>query len=268
MNLPNHVLKIDWAGQHLDKLKREIGAWFAGNSHFSFRVEPNPDPPPKQRLTFFADDIPATPFSLIIGDVVQNLRSSLDHIVYLLAGTHTKSLSKSLSQDEARNCQLPIIGDEGGKGLAKFSKALLGPIKCVSAGAQAVIKSVQPYQMGADFRNHLLWKLNYLSNIDKHRAVHVGAACVDWIDLNLAELFVDGAMVYNLRQVIKNSAVIATFDFMRSAIPNGKVEMYITPNMTIGFSDGPLADIPVVELLNEIRNYVAIHVLTPLEKFL
>jgi hypothetical protein len=264
MNPPNHALKINWAKQHLDNLEREIGAWFTGNSHHSFRVERDPENPPNERLTVSADDIPATPFSLIIGDVVQNLRSSLDHIAYSLALAHTKPLPEV----EARQCQLPIIGNEGNQGPAKFRKALRGPIKCISPGAQAVIDSVQPYKMGADFRDDLLWKLNYLSNTDKHRAIHVGAACVGSLDLNLAELLVDWTFAYNLRQVIKNSAVIATAKFIRAAIPDRQVEMNITPNMTIGFSDGPLADFPVVELLRDIWNYVAVHVISPLEKFL
>ena len=49
--------------------------------------------------------------------------------------------------------------------------------------AIAVIKSLQPYQRGNAFRDHPLWHLNELSNIDKHRTpggrAHDGGCYMD-----------------------------------------------------------------------------------------
>jgi hypothetical protein len=68
--------------------------------------------------------------------------------------------------------------------------------------------------------------------------------------------------------IIQNDTVVARFKAVRPIDPALNVEMSVVAGMTLAFVDGPLAGKRVVESLNEIRNYVGIHVIHHLEKFL
>jgi hypothetical protein len=110
----------------------------------------------------------------VVGDCVQNLRSSLDHLVFALAEKH----SGPLSEEDARACQFPIIRDETrkgqtGAGPSVFQNNVLPrDIKDLSPAAQTIIE-MQPYKLGTAYKTHFLWELGELSNTDKHRFVHV-----------------------------------------------------------------------------------------------
>lgn len=104
--------------------------------------------------------------SIICGEVVHQLRSCLDHLVW--------SMVLKAGNVPARNNQFPI---------SKLSKTFMNDsknmLKGVPAVAQAKIEKIQPYNSKTPEENYL-GILNELSNTDKHRnlniiaAVHVG----------------------------------------------------------------------------------------------
>lgn len=118
-------------------------------------------------LKVTADEIPVAPMSLLIGDIIQNTRSSLDHIAYALATEFTKPLT----QESAVESQFPIFGDENRKGIPgngakSFRESGLGKmIKCVDPNAQAFIDRLQPYQLGQNFKTQLLRQFLQISFI-------------------------------------------------------------------------------------------------------
>jgi hypothetical protein len=94
---------------------------------------------------------------LSLADAVYCLRSGLDQLAWQLALLR--------NPDPSRDVMFPIHSDRSPKAEERFRK-LVWDMPC---GAVAVIKELQPYNRGAGYKDDLLWQLNELSNIDKHR---------------------------------------------------------------------------------------------------
>jgi hypothetical protein len=104
-------------------------------------------------------------WSLILGDAVHNLRSSLDHIAYELALRGVKA--KGLSRKPDRRTAFPLQIDQNS---GQFDAAL---IDIVNQDVRKEIKRLQPYD-----RRNCLWPLAELDIADKHHQLVLhDAAC-------------------------------------------------------------------------------------------
>lgn len=94
---------------------------------------------------------------LSLADAIYSLRSGLDQLAWQLALLGNPNPS--------RDVMFPINSDQSAKAEDRFRK-LVWDMPCE---AVAIIKDLQPYKKGAAYRDDPLWRLNELSNIDKHR---------------------------------------------------------------------------------------------------
>ena len=146
-------MKTDRAREHLDSLKTEIEVFKTSKSH---RIARERDVKNQRyilriRIADVPDRIP-----LIAGDFINCLRSSLDHLVWSLA---------KLTKPYPRGTQFPILEVKNEK---TFDQATKG----VPTEARRIIESLQPFRVGQRLlKSHLLWRLNKLCNIDKHRRI-------------------------------------------------------------------------------------------------
>jgi hypothetical protein len=93
----------------------------------------------------------------IAGDVLQNLRSALDHVMYHLA---------LVANPNAREATLRQISFPIGKSAGDYKSNPRGRIKgIIEPRAMQFIDGLKPYKGGSD----LLWRLHETNNIDKHR---------------------------------------------------------------------------------------------------
>ena len=92
-----------------------------------------------------------------LSDVVYALRSGLDQLAWQLALIGNPNPS--------RDVMFPIHAERTPE-LEKKFRNMVWDMPCE---AVAVIKELQPYKRGQAFRDDPLWKLNALSNLDKHR---------------------------------------------------------------------------------------------------
>jgi hypothetical protein len=101
-------------------------------------------------------DIPER-LALIMGDCLFCLRASLDQLVWALA---------HIAVPYPTGTQFPILDAPNDAVIASRTRG-------VPTNAVDKIKSLQPYtgQNPAAVRGHLLWRLNKLCNIDKHRRI-------------------------------------------------------------------------------------------------
>jgi hypothetical protein len=148
--------KLSWAQGHLNDLNVAIGedtkaGRFTAIAQRNTRsaeggYEVGFPVPPDLRLKY----------GLMAGDVLQNLRAALDHLAYRLAGNSA-----------GRHTQVPIMSsvtDYANKGVPM----ILG----FGNAAAAAVEQLQPYH-AEDYRTDPLWRLNKMSNVDKHRLVHI-----------------------------------------------------------------------------------------------
>jgi hypothetical protein len=107
---------------------------------------------------------PPLRLAAIAGDVVHNLRASLDYIV--------EELVKSSGHTPMFQHQFPICADADG-----FAAALKkGKLNGVPAKPLRLIKGCQPYQVEPEARPvHPVIQLHRLSNRDKHHVLAISA---------------------------------------------------------------------------------------------
>jgi hypothetical protein len=109
---------------------------------------------------------PAVEWGVLTGEIVHNLRSGLDHLAYALCLAHTPG------KTPRGNTEFPIFWnkdrfDDVKPGGGRFK------IRGMSWEMQSAIRDLQPLQHGKAAQAQSLWLLQEMSNIDKHRHVHL-----------------------------------------------------------------------------------------------
>ena len=232
-------VKFRRAQDHLTSIASQIEWWRAGRS---FDISTEFDAETKQNIAY-VDRFDALPlrWSAIIGDCVQNLRSTLDHLVNELALDHSGRANETT--------EFPIFLDA-----AKFALARGRKIGLVSEQAQQVIEELQPFQRGASKTADPVWLLHELSRVDKHRSVHLVAVTL------APYLLVRGERLeMEIATPLERGSVIGRFgdaDLQRFAGLNPETEMEFHLNANIAFGDGPARDRLVIDVLQEITRAV------------
>jgi hypothetical protein len=150
-------LKIGRAKKHLDVLDALLKE-FTGNKAYTFSRY---DDLKQQRyvmeckLLNVPDEI-----CLTVGDAFYNMRSCLDQLVWSLAKRPGKILNPE-------HTQFPILVKDNAKTRKRFSAQTFGVPKL----AAKEIRTFQPYNRGAAFKAHPLWRLNTMCNLDKHSRI-------------------------------------------------------------------------------------------------
>ncbi len=109
------------------------------------------------------EEPPAQPdpaLSPIVGDAIYNLRSALDHTVWRLV--------ESNGQTPTQETQFPIWAKE-----ETWPKEKARRLRGVNPEAQTIIEFAQPCLKKHVWRNRTLSSFRDLSNIDKHRHLHL-----------------------------------------------------------------------------------------------
>jgi hypothetical protein len=107
----------------------------------------------------------------LIGDVLHNLRSALDHLAHALA---VENVGTPLPKEIGASVEFPIFDGE-----VNFHRHGRPKIVGLSSEAQTAIEALQPYRRYPDPHIDPLWLLYQLSNIDKHRRPTVTAFYLD-----------------------------------------------------------------------------------------
>jgi hypothetical protein len=143
-------VKIERAKEHIRDLEVEVRSFLMTNPYI---VGPKRNPQTRQLIYYLVSVRDTSPrISAIIGDVIHNLRSALDHLAYQLVlvggGTPSKQTYFPISEDAA-----------------KYKTERPGKVKGMRPDAIKAIDAIKPYGGG----NDLLWRLHRLDNVDKHR---------------------------------------------------------------------------------------------------
>src|SRR2546426_3048769 len=99
---------------------------------------------------------------LIIGDIVHNLRSALDHIAFHLVFKDTggNGIPVKPGADPFKYVYFPIYDSA-----SEYETGKIGKIKGMSQRSIDAVDAAKPYKGG----NDMLWLIHKLDNIDKHR---------------------------------------------------------------------------------------------------
>lgn len=170
MELQGPRVKLDWAVEKLKALDLESKAFLETQP---LRVVDEFDDEAGchvMRLRSFAGPKErGFRMGLMVGDVVHNARSALDHATWLLA-CRSNPVEELWEPSTARKISFPVTRDPG-----RFKTHRVLPF--LHKDAIAVLEQLQPYQGGniPDCLGHL----DLLWNIDKHRVIHTSTINVD-----------------------------------------------------------------------------------------
>lgn len=150
------LAKLDRAQKHIDELKAVSEDYLSD----CCRIEKKVDLATTDKI-YRAVDVKDMPIevSLILGDVLHNLRCSLDHLI------HTVVISNG--QEPTNRNEFPIFESE-----TQYEKAVRQKLKGVPASKEQLIRRYQPFN-AAEPRKTLFWMLQQMNNVDKHRLIVV-----------------------------------------------------------------------------------------------
>lgn len=147
-------VKIERAKEHLSNLESEITAFLVGNP-YKVVLDYNTNPQFFFVRINVSSEIPLR-FSAIVGDVIHNLRTSLDMLIQQLIVTNGESPN---THSKFSICD---TADE-------FERKITKPaIQRMGQAAVDLLKSTKPYRFGDD-GNKLLCALHDLDVKDKHK---------------------------------------------------------------------------------------------------
>jgi hypothetical protein len=161
--VPGFSLKVSRADAHLCALDLELASW-RKNEPCRIIFEAQPDP---SYYLLCAVDLKPVPdaVTLIIGDALQCLRTSLDHLVWQLTRDWSGIPEKS------GHIEFPVFWDdadafaEKGRGSRKIAG--------IHPDAKKIIVDLQPLQPGDSYTSSPLYRLHELNRRDKHRKLIV-----------------------------------------------------------------------------------------------
>lgn len=162
-------LKLVRAAVHIETIRFLIRDYTAREPS-SVTREPNGT----EKLNFLEQ--PPSSIAILAGEVVYQIRSALDHLAFDLVQLNPTQIALPKTWD--KRCEFPLLLDIRVKGNPPVPYDLPLPYSCferdlpgISVAAYTFIESVQPYY-AREGGGHLRL-LAQLSNIDKHRHLHI-----------------------------------------------------------------------------------------------
>ena len=172
-------------------------------------------------------------WGVLIGELVHNLRSALEHTIYAAA------------KSPSRDTQFPIF-----RTCVEWEKKSCAMIYSVPEKVVALIEEAQPYH-APDPSHHLLAILNRLSNYDKHRLLHTTALTLEEAAPGFRAIK-DIAAVHEieLHHRIEEDATLVRIAIEPDG-PEPEMEMYGEFSLGVAFSEtkgSPIDGVHVLEV--------------------
>lgn len=237
-SLKNPKLKIERAKEHLDVLNTEL-VKFIDTKPFSITTEEDSkNSIYRMRIKY---EVINPKLAIIAGDTIYQLRSALDHIAWQLA-----LITGRRPYDRT---SFPIVDKNTPEKMRRFDSITQSiPIAAINE-----IKLLQPYLRGSAYKTDLLWKLDKLCNIDKHRVIPAHGTVLDFkVPKSVNPSFL----------ALNNEAIVE----MPIEV---KAQMQFAPNPTINVLLGSEVDGLVIRItkLPEIYEYVQDNVFPRFARF-
>lgn len=159
--------KLRHAESYLNSVKDEVKAWM-DSSPYSISRETNTDCTRYSLILRINKEPPVERWSLLIGDIIFNLRCTLDHMTYAIA-VHESGQNPPPSWNKL---QFPICDS-----VEKFRESSWR-VETLSDCVRAAIETVQPYNRPHEEIPPLLSILRDINNTDKHRLLHLAYSAV------------------------------------------------------------------------------------------
>lgn len=224
--------------EHLLDLDERV-ATYLDSEPLGIRREVSPDGR-RQVFVLKQERPPGLDLSVLVGEVVHQLRSAVEHVAHglVLSNGGEPTRKTAFPVHRTRPAQLKIDGG-------------------VASEALVLVDGFQPYQ-APNPSEHPLHVLNRLWNIDKHRALHLTT-----LNLRRSQIFVgspDGSSLAGGQfqtSVLRDDSVVGAFDF--AIAPDPDSEITASGETFVALEEvGWQPDQPVTLLLEALHEYVTL----------
>jgi hypothetical protein len=268
----DHRAKLERARHHLDTLEAAIDK-FMDNEPYDAVAKYSRAKGGYYAILRRAEPLPAW-WSLVVGDAVHNLRSSLDTLVYALT---KKALGREPTTEEVREVQYPIVEE-----LRSFPGEFGRRVRYLGKDEWAEIFWTQPFwftdpTLTDKPRLSVLAILRDLSNVDKHRHLVIAAAAATSSSIELVGPGIDpGTTLQGYTGPLEKNTVIAQWQFMfenkllrLGDLDEAKVKARGKLALDVEFAkDGPGKGTSVLGILRQADRWFDQQVFPPLEAIL
>lgn len=241
-------LKLDRAYEHVEALNREIAGFLKRKPY-----EPvgKFDRETSEYLVWMrVRDTPPVRWSIIIGEMVHNLRSALDHLAWQLV--------RANGGKPTRDTGFPIFTQDPFAESA--NERTLERWQAMTAGMHpddvAIIQGCQPYKRGDKMNSFFV--LNSLSNRDKHREMHFAQNIMRHSKIsfeNVRDCRLEKLME-PYRGTVENETIVQHYRVVRTG-DNPYVDMQTECAFDIAFAEPrAIAGFSVTETLISLSNVV------------
>lgn len=256
-------LKFDRAQEHLRDLKVEIQLY--ANRH-PYRAERRPPTKSDGGLWTYELRVTEQPdprIAILAGDVVHNLRTSLDHLHVALTGTTKKSFPiydvDPWERDASGNLFHQRLKDR-----KRFTATIAG----AKPRAKTIIKELQPYRVGTAWADHPLGIIRRLNNADKHKyLIPTATGLTEGISMVARR----SRVVYSFYwPYCEDGAEVAKFKWNPGPEPpESEVHVHVsgTPRIATTVPNDPQRMIEVVQALEWCMGRMPDDVYRPLERY-
>jgi hypothetical protein len=243
--IPDAVLrKLDWAEHQLQVAALEVRRHLDGNP--GKIVVQDKSSATDERLSFKAGTIDAS-VPLAVGDFIQNLRSTLDYLVWeLVEARHNKpGINNAFPIKETPD----LFGEELKR----------GRLRGTHADVVTEIERLQPYHFGDEWRDSVLFVIDQLCNLNKHRRILLAKTEAELSNSRARIVGVDGGI----------RAVDLNAESLGGSIGE-KMQVHVKGIVYITLNDGPseaLKQTEIVRAMDCMFGFVATEVLPVFERF-
>jgi hypothetical protein len=237
---------MERASEHAEDLKTEIASFLASEPYkllHEFDAERFPDVPPgatrRRGVHLYRVDAEPVPdrIAILAGDVLKDLRSSLDYVAWQLA--------LARSDTPPPTTAFPIFIDE-----KRYQRDKLRFVGGIDPSIYPEFDAVQPYHAGDDAANHPLWVLHRMANDDKHKVPHIVGSLPTGIGVNRPDESVDFSASIRVGPFGADD-VVAELVVTKGARPETELEMFATFDLAFS-KDAPTLGPSVFPEINRI----------------
>jgi hypothetical protein len=175
LDLTSVRAKLARSQEHIQSVQKEVRAWMDRHP-YSITKDVNADDTRYSLILRENEPAPFQRWTLMIADAFNNLRATLDHLVFAIA---VCEFGGSSPPPNERSLAFPIT-DSRGEFDEAVRKRRLGEI---SEPVKAIVESLQPYNRPHKTLPPLLRILREFNNADKHRLIRLAYGAVSKGDL-------------------------------------------------------------------------------------
>ena len=241
-------LKLDRANEQIEALDRSIKGFLNRYTHVPV-TKVNLEA--AECFTYMkVREAPPLRWGIIVGEIVHNLRSVLDYLVFQLAYAHTGKIPKGTAYPAFTDDPFSPETDKGTRRRWKTQTGGLHP------DDHATIERAQPYNRKNSMDRHHILMLTRLSNRDKHQTLHLAASVVNNSDFGFkavkdCEL---GTAEFGHIGPFEHGTIVATCPILRIVSPQAQVHVKGQLAFGVAFADGSPPGIAGREVINVLGN--------------